>query len=83
MEEIMDWRSVVKEQEASGESATDYCAKRGIRVNKFYNWRSKLKAEGGGFARVETSKRVSLELDGGTTMRVLVSDLKEVLAALR
>lgn len=79
----MDWRSVVKEQVASGESATDYCAKRGIRVNKFYNWRSKLKAEGGGFARVETLKRVSLELAGGTTIRVLASDLKEVLAALR
>ena len=79
----MDWRSVVKEQEASGESVTEYCTKRGIRINKFYNWRSKLKAEGGGFARVETSKRVSLELEGGTIIRVEVSDLKVVLLALR
>lgn len=79
----MDWRAAVKEQEASGENASEYCGKRGIRLNKFYNWRSKLKAEGGGFARVESSKRVSLELEGGTTIRVLVSDLKEVLSALR
>ena len=79
----MDWRSVVKEQVASGESATAYCTKRGIRLNKFYNWRSKLKAEGGGFARVETLKRVSLELEGGIIVRVEVADLKAVLAELK
>lgn len=79
----MDWRSAVKEQETSGENVTEYCEQRGIRVNKFYNWRSKLRAEGGGFARVETTKRISLELEGGTIIRVEVSDLKAVLLALK
>ena len=79
----MDRETIVKEQEASGESVAEYCAKRRIRPNNFYNWRSKVRAERPGFARVESSKRIRLELEGGTAIRVEISDLKEVLAALK
>lgn len=79
----MDRATIVKEQEASGESVTEYCAKRRIRPNNFYNWRSKVRSEGPGFARVESSKRIRLELEGGTAIGVEISDLKEVLAALK
>ena len=79
----MDRASLVKEQEASGESVTEYCAKRRIRPNNFYNWRSKLRSDGPGFARVETTKRISIELEGGIIIRVEVSDLKAVMLALR
>ena len=79
----MDRKSIVKEQEASGESVGEYCAKRRIRPNNFYNWRKKLRVDGPGFARVESSKRIRLELEGGTAIRVELSDLKEVLAALK
>jgi transposase-like protein len=66
----MDRDAIVKDQEASGESVTQYSAKRRIRPNNFYNWRNKHRAEGLGFARVETTKRVSLELEVGIVIRV-------------
>lgn len=39
------WRSVVAEQEKSGESVTGYCARRGLSRWTLYEWRRRLRAE--------------------------------------
>jgi len=79
----MNYKTMVKEQEQSGLSITEYCKQKGIRANTFYNWRSKLKEPEPKFLKVETKSRVTLELEGGVKLKVSVEDLKAVLAALR
>ena len=82
----MDWATTIKEQAASGQGVREFCQQRGLREGKFYSHRlrlSKLNANVGKFSRVETTQRISLELEGGTVVRVLVTDLKAVLAALK
>ena len=80
----MDWAATIKEQSTSGLSVKDFCAERGISLDSFYNQRSILKRKGEQrFARVETKRLVTLEVEGGVTLRVSAEDLKVVLAALR
>jgi hypothetical protein len=82
----MDWAATIREQEASGQGVREFCQQRGLREGKFYSNRLRLSKQAvpaGKFARVETSKRVSLELEGGIVIRVEIQDLKAVLAALQ
>ena len=82
----MDWQEIVKEQICSGLSGREFCRVGGYSEREFY--KQKRIAKGGRqelvpkFARVESSNRVSLEFEG-VKVRILVSDLKEVLAALK
>ena len=82
----MDWGATIKEQEASGIGVREFCEQRGIKENRFYLQGMRQRKQGlgsGKFARVETTKRISLELECGTIIRVEVSDLKAVLLALQ
>ena len=74
---------LVKEQKRSGKSVPQFCAAHGIEANTFYNWRQRFKENTGGFARVESSERISLQLESGVTIRVDREDLKAVLEALK
>ena len=83
----MDWMEVVREQMSSGMSGREFCRVRGYSEGEFYKHKKLIKVgrqeQLPKFSRVESRDRVSLELEGGTKIRVLASDLKEVLAALR
>jgi len=83
----MDWHEIVKEQISSGLSGREFCRVGGYSEREFYKHKRLLRVGrqelAPKFVRVESSNRVSLELEGGTKIRVLASDLKEVLAALR
>lgn len=82
----MDWAGTIAEQETSGMGVREFCEVRGIKENQFYMHRMRQRKQGldgGKFARVERSKRISLELEGGTIIRVEVLDLKAVLLALK
>lgn len=74
---------LVKEQENSGETAAEFCARRGLNRKHFYVWRQRVHERGEGFARVQCGKKIELELSSGTKVRVAAEDLKVVLEALR
>lgn len=78
---------LVSEQKASGQTVPEFCASRGLDQKTFYVWRQRAKkGSPSRFARVEpaaTSRRIELELSGGTLIRIPIEDLKAVLEALR
>ncbi len=39
------WRKIIKDQEASGETAAAYCRTEGLCKHSFYGWRKQLAAE--------------------------------------
>ena len=80
-----EWERLVAEQIASGESVASFCRTRGISDSALTYWRGKLKGKstgGVGFVQLESGERISLELNGGKTIRVRRSDLPVVLEAL-
>ena len=40
------WAALHEEWESSGQSIVDFCKKRGVRFQSFYNWRSKFMRDG-------------------------------------
>ena len=79
-----DWESLLKEQESSGQSISGFCRERGVSDSAFAYWRKKAGKEkaSGEFVRVESNQRVSIELPGGSTIRILREDLGTLLEAL-
>ena len=57
------WRGVIKEQESSGLRIRIYCERHGVAVHSFYEWRRRLKTEGGPvrFALVDSTARGGTE----------------------
>ena len=80
---ISEITQLVAEQKASGKSVSEFCAGRGLTEKSFYVWRQRARASEPRFARVQTERRIELELLGGVTLRVAPEDLKAVLEALR
>lgn len=74
--------NIVKEQTLSGQSVPEFCLSRGLAEKRFYVWRQRAKAAEARFARVQTDRRIELELKSGATLKVLADDLKIVLEAL-
>ena len=74
---------LVEDQKSSGVSVREFYKARGLDRNIFYVWRQRAREGVEKFARVETSKRIELELSGGAIVRVSPEDLKAVLEALR
>ena len=74
---------LVREQASSGQSVPEFCARRGLREKSFYVWRQRARALEGQFARIQTDKRIEIELKGGAILRVALEDLKAVIEALR
>lgn len=58
----------LSEQRQSGKSAAAYCSERGISVVKFYRWKKRHSerrlSPATGFARVQTSITVQIEVEG-------------------
>ena len=54
----------LSEQRQSGKSAAEYCSERGISVVKFYSWKKRRSERPTGFARVQTSLTVQIEVEG-------------------
>ena len=80
-----EWKRVIAEQSASGQSALRFCRERGISDSALSYWRKKLTAgavEYGSFARVDSVGLIAVELPGGKTVRVGRADLPAVLEAL-
>jgi len=49
------WSKLIAEQEASGQTAEEFCRERGRGKYSFYRWRKRLREDGAvRFARVET-----------------------------
>jgi len=82
--EKSELKQLVKEQEGSGQSVSEFCAKRAIAVNRFYVWRQKFgNLEQDRFARVETATgKISLEISETLTLTVREEDLGKVLKEL-
>lgn len=50
------WSKLIGEQEASGQMVRPFCRERGIGEHSFYQWRKRLREDGGvRFARLETT----------------------------
>jgi hypothetical protein len=69
------WKSVLSEQEQSGESAAAFCRARGVRESLFYYWKKRLRgAAVPQFVEVELTKGKPEEapacLELGTTIEV-------------
>ena len=72
---------VLREQEHSGQSAVDFCRERNIPIMKFYGWRKRRRDKLLGFARVQTSITVMVEV-GSARLHVPLEALKAVLTEL-
>jgi hypothetical protein len=56
-EDLVRWRGVVSDQEASGKRIAAFCRERELRVWQFYEWKKRLrKPAAAGFVAVEVSK---------------------------
>jgi hypothetical protein len=90
------WRSLLQQQEASGESVHAFCATRGLTEQSLYYWRKRLKGEPPvSFALVRTGappealSEEPLQLDLGASRRLLIprgvdaATLRTVLTILR
>lgn len=81
------WRALINEQAASGQTATAFCAERGI-DNKYFCTRKKQLAESPSANRFVAVKRASAENEsiqifaGATHMRIPVSVSAQRLAEL-
>lgn len=83
------WEAQVSECAESGMSAKEFCAKRGIRADIFYAWRSRFRkerVEGRFVALGGSGERVEVELGNGAKLRVPekfdTASLKQLVAAL-
>lgn len=73
---------LVEAQRVSGQSVAEFCREQGLEEKTFYVWRQRIRERGEGFVRVESGKRVALELANGSMIRfereLLGSVLKEL-----
>ena len=71
-----DWRRLVRDFEASGETLKAWCAGRGFSPKTLSNWRSRLRGDGApAFVAVPESApppalEVELDLGGGAVLRL-------------
>lgn len=83
-EEIAAWKRVIADQERGDETQGEFCARRGLKLETFRNWKYRL-ARGEGESRpapmsfiplklvdraAETASGVELEFAGGRVVRV-------------
>jgi len=69
------------EQQRSGLSIAAYCSERGIPASKFYSWKKRKGERATGFARVQTSIAVQIEVEGAK-LSVPLESLNAVLSEL-
>ena len=62
-------RRLVEAQRASGQSVPEFCREHGLMEKTFYVWRQRVQKRNDRFARVESGKRIALELRNGSTIR--------------
>lgn len=60
---------LVEAQVKSGQSVPVFCREHGLSEKSFYVWRQRVRERGGQFVRVESGKRIVLELANGKTIR--------------
>lgn len=82
-----DWAELVREQETSGLSVSEFCRRKKLTENSFYRWRRVLaEDEGASFVplQVVDSRTVDIRLPCGATVNVSADreSLQEVFAAL-
>ncbi len=69
------WQSWLSEHAASSISVAEFCKRKGVSANSFYNWRRKLRATDSrpdAFVPVSvvSSGMIEFELPGGSVMRI-------------
>jgi putative transposase len=60
-----DWSQLIAEQEASGQSLRAFCEERGIKPNRFYRWRKRLRqSQPVRFALLEPKEEIATRVPG-------------------
>lgn len=86
-----DWGCIIKDQQASGKNAAEFCRERGIRESRFWYWKSRVPRPSGNrtegrFAPVGELPRIEITLKNGVLLRLPadcgIEALKIVLEAL-
>lgn len=85
-----EWIKILAEQEASGESAIDFCRQRGIspKTLSYQKWKLKQSRQlqpppRSQFVRVGEELRFEVVLTNGAVVRAPLSALQEILEALK
>jgi len=64
MKDLNEIQRHLAEQQRSGVSMAAYCSEHGIPAGKFYSWKKRKGKRPTGFARVQTSITVQIEIEG-------------------
>ncbi len=81
MSKQSEWGERIAEQAMSGESVSEYCAKRGIQTSTFSYWKSALKKSADKFIAVGLDE-VEIHLAGGTIIKSEVRLLDSILKVI-
>jgi len=86
-QDLSEWQRLVREQAASGKSASSFCRDRGINDNRFFYWRKRLNASVpkeavGKFVRIGEPSLLEIEHSSGIKIRCGLESLKAVVDVL-
>jgi len=82
-----EWRSIIEEQEGSGQRVAEYCEGKGISACRFYHWRKRLSKKKSRFIRIEgqiiSSEKIVIETPDKYRIEIPERHSRELLEGLR